>query len=348
MTTPDEQAHARLILGLLLDGDRVGVERIDWDTLLPLARNNGVLIRIAERLAEQGVAPPAAFAESVARERQRVQDTFTLVRQVSRICVTHGIQFLFAKACQHYPDLGEDLDLLVLAPAAAVDALLARQLPATARRRDFGSWIAGSAAFEVRGVATPLDVQHERIGAVGEHRAYAATLVRNQRRIVIEGTECAVPSPEDQLVLQGVQRVAGRRSIRLCDVVYTVSSLRRDALDWDYILGTARRMGVLSSLGCYLGYVEQIHRDRRGAPLVPPPVRRALPLEGWGRVEFARGAYRFPALRVNGELYFQQLVAGLRSANWSAAARLCWVPVVGAATALGRLTAAWTRSAESI
>jgi len=51
---------------------------------------------------------------------------------------------------------------------------------------------------------------------------------------------------------------------------------------------------------------------------------------------------------VNGELYFQQLVAGVRSANWSAAARLCWVPVVGAATALGRLTAAWTRSAESI
>ena len=94
MTTPDEQAQARLILGLLLDGDRVGVERIDWDTLLPLARNNGVLIRLAERLAEQGVAPPAAFAESVARERQRVRDAFTLVRQVSRICVTHGIQFL--------------------------------------------------------------------------------------------------------------------------------------------------------------------------------------------------------------------------------------------------------------
>ena len=348
MTVPDEQAHARLILRLLLDGDRAGVEGIDWDALLPLARTNGVLIRTAGRLAEQGVAPPPAFAESVERERQRVRDAFTLVRRVGLICATHGIQFLFAKACQHYPDLGEDLDLLVLAPAARVDPLLARELPATARRRDFSGWIAGSTAFEVRGLATPLDVQHERIGAVGEHRAYAATLVRNQRRMVIEGTECAVPSPEDQLLLQGVQRVSGRRSIRLCDVVYTVSSLRRDALDWDYILGTARRMGVLSSLGCYLGYVEQIRRDRPGAPLVPPPVRRALPLKGWGRVEFARGAYRFPALRVNRELYFQQLVAGLRSANWSAAARLCWVPVVGAATAVGRVTAAWTRSAESI
>src|SRR5207237_9298016 len=115
VTTPDEQAQARLILGLLLDGDRVGVERIDWDTLLPLARNNGVLIRIAERLAEQGIAPPAAFAESVARERQRARDAFTLVRQVSRICVTHGIQFLFAKVCQHYPDLGDYLHLTALA-----------------------------------------------------------------------------------------------------------------------------------------------------------------------------------------------------------------------------------------
>jgi hypothetical protein len=346
MTVLDEQAHADLVLQLLLDGVPAADSRVDWSTLLPLARRNGVVIRVAERLASLGVEPPPPFAEGVARERERVRDAFVLVQRVSAILRARGIPFLFAKACQHYPDLGDDLDLLVLAPEAAVDTLLARELPATAQPRDVGGWIAGTVTFRIRGVTTTLDVQHERLGTVGEHRAYAVTLVRRQRRIVVAGTECGAPATEDQIVLQGVQRVPGRRCIRLCDVVYTASTLRRIALDWDYILSTARRIGVLSGLGCYLSYVEQIHRDVLLAPLLPAGVRRALPSEGWGRVEFKEGAYRFPALRANGRTYLRQLAAGLRTADWSGAARLCCVPVVGAATAVRYLTARWAPPAE--
>jgi len=348
VTALDDAAYGRLLLRLLLDGDHTDVARVDWATLLHLARTNGVLLRTADRLTKRGAALPTAFADGVAKERERVRDAITLVREVDRICTANGIEFLFAKAFQHYPDMGADLDLLVMAPAATVDALLARKLAATARRRDLGSWIAGTVAFQVRDVATPLDVQHGRIGTVGEHRAYAVMLLKNRRRIVIEGTEFAAPSAEDQLVLQGVQRVYGRRSLRVADVAYTVSSLRHDPLDWNYVLGTARRIGVLPALACYLGYVEQIHRDLPGGSLVPPLVRKLLPLEGWGRVTFTRGAYRFPALRVNGRLYVRQLAAGLRAAKWDRAARLLLLPIVGAGVAVEHLTTAWSRSAEPV
>jgi len=342
----DERAQARLLLRLLLNGDRPPIARVDWPALLHLARTNGVVIRSADLLMAQNVTLPPAFANSVVRERQRVQDAIGLVRQVSRICTAHGIEFLFAKAFQHYPDLGGDLDLLVLARAAEVDALLARELSATVAPRDLAGWVAGSVTFRVRDGLPPLDVQHGRIGAVGEHRAYAVALVRNHRQIVIDGTECAVPWPEDQIVLQGVQRIYGRRSLRLSDVAYTIASLR-DPLDWPYVLSTARRIGVLPGLGCYLSYVEQIHGELFGGPLVPQQVRDRLPLAGWGRVEFMRGAYRFPALRVNARLYLKQLVAGLWTANWDRAARLCLLPLVGAALAAGRVGAASSRSLES-
>ena len=346
MTMLDERAHASLVLQLLLDAAPAADTPIAWGMLLPLARRNGVLIRVAERLGALGIDPPPAFADGVARERQRVREAFALVDRVGTLCRARGIAFLFAKACQHYPDLGDDLDLLVLAPAARVDTLLAHELPATAQPRDVGGWLAGTVAFRVRGVATALDVQHERIGTAGEHRAYAVTLVRRQRRVVVDGIECAAPTPEDQLVLQGVQRVCGRRSIRLCDVVYTAAAIRRDTLDWDYVLATARRIGVLSGLGCYLSYVEQIQRDVCATPLLPAAARRALPLGGWGRALFTDGAYRFPALRANGKIYVRQLAAGLRTANWGGAARLCCVPVVGAATAVRHLTTRWTRATE--
>jgi hypothetical protein len=347
VTLSEEQVLARRLLRLLLDEDGPDTGPVDWNVLLPLARWNGTLLRVTDRLAERAPAPPAPVVDAIATERRRARDAFALVRHVTRVCTKHGIEFLFAKAFQHYPDVGGDLDLLVLARAADVDALLARELPATAAPRDLSGRIAGSVAFRVRDVVTPLDVQHGRIGTVGEHRAYAVTLVRNRRRIVIEGTEFAVPCPEDQLVLQGAQRIYGRRSLRLCDVAYTVSSLRHDRLDWEYIVSTATRIGVLPGLGCYLGYVEQIHRELSGDLLVPTAVRDRLPLAGWGRIQFTRGAYRFPAVRVNGRLYLRQLVAGLRAANWDGAARLCLLPLVGAAVALGRVTTARSRSAGS-
>ena len=43
MTVLDERAQAGLVLQLLLDGFPAPDTRIDWTTLLPLVRNNGVL-----------------------------------------------------------------------------------------------------------------------------------------------------------------------------------------------------------------------------------------------------------------------------------------------------------------
>ena len=341
----EEAALAARLLRLLLDKDGGNEGALVWHpVLLPLARRNGVLLRVAERFGEPVL--PGPVTDAIASERRRARDAFALVRHVSRICTEHGIEYLFAKAFQHYPDVGGDLDLLVLARPAAVDALLARELSATVAPRDLAGRISGSVTFRVRDGLTPLDVHHGRIGTVGEHRAYAVMLVRNHRRVMIEGAECGMPWPEDQLVLQGVQRISGRRTLRLCDVVSTITALR-DPLDWAYVISLARRVGVLPGLGCYLSYVEQLHDELFGCPLLPERVRDHLPLAGWGRVAFVHGAYRFPALRVNAKLYLKQLITGLRAANWESAARLCLLPLLGAAVAVGRVATPAAPSVES-
>src|SRR2546430_12659778 len=41
------------------------------------------------------------------------------------------------------------------------------------------------------------------------------------------GLECARPAPEDQLVLQGVEKVVARRAFHLTDVLFTIATIRR-------------------------------------------------------------------------------------------------------------------------
>jgi len=283
------------------------------------------------------VALPEPFAEAVAHEQGRIGAMLELIHQVSRTCEAAGLEFVFPKAFQDYPDMGDDVDLLLLERSTRVDRRILAELDAATLGRDLGGRIAGTTTYAVSGCPSPLDVQHGRLGVVGEHRTFPLVLLQHRGRRLLDGTEVTEPPVADQLVLQGLQRVWGRRQILLCDVVFTISAIRRGTLDWEYVIGTARQHGGFQGLCCYLSYVDQIHRDVFGRPLLAAAVRQRLVLRGWGRTRFRAGAYRFPVLRVNTRLYLQQLVARLAAGDWEGAGRICLLPLVALARAARRL-----------
>ena len=334
-----EADYASLVLRLLLDGEAPlsGIDAPAWAILLRVAQRNAVLLRLAECLDRQRVPLPAFFADAVGHEQRRSRAAIGVIQTISRVCAANGIDFLFPKVAQHLPDIGDDVDLLVASRDGEVDRRITEPLRVTAARRGLSSRLAGSATYGIAGAPT-LDIQHGRLGAVGEHTGFPADLVRNRRLVVVDGVEIFVASANDQLVLQGLQRVYGRLGIQLADVLYTMTSVRRDALNWDYIICTARRVGVLAGLACYLSYVEQIHRSLYHRDLLPDQVGAQLSDRGWGRLEFRGSQFRYPLLRVNSRLYAGQLRRQLATGHWEAAGRLCLIPVLGIVRATRRLT----------
>ncbi len=107
--------------------------------------------------------------------------------------------------------------------------------------------------------------------------------------------------------------------------------MRCGALDWGRVLRTARQFGALPGLGCYLTYVNQIHTEVFGRELLREDERKALVTDGWGRVEFAGGAYRFPYLRVARKVYLKMFRSAALSGNWKSLSRLTLAPLVAAA-----------------
>lgn len=326
-------AHAPGVLRLLLGGEwRPGEGEPDWVALARFGRRNHVLIRLAERVVESGSRPAESFVAAVDGERQRVAGLIEVIGAVAAACAAAGIDHVFPKAFQHHPDMGGDVDLLVGSRSPAVDGEILAALPAVAVRPGLPNRIAGATTYHVGGRRVPLDIHHGRLGLLGEHTAYPAQLVSRRRLVEVGGVSVYVPAREDQLVLQGMQRVYGRLSIRLSDILAAVGLVREEGLDWDYVLRVARASGVLPGLGCYLAYVEQVHEPILGPLGLPPEARRQLALDGWGRVELRSDLYRFPAARVCGRLYASRLGSALASGEWDVARRLCLIPVVAAAT----------------
>lgn len=341
MTPVDEGpawGQARLALEVLLDEQpgRAAATTPDWSILLPLAQDNAILLRLGER-ADRGLGPlPGPVAAGCAHERQRVAAALAVAHTVSGNAAAAGIPILFPKALQHYPDLGRDLDLVTLADPPD-DARLLSGVPAEPRP---GSWLArlaGTRLYHVRDPDLELDIQHGAVGVAGQHAAVARHLVENRRVSAIADHALAVPSPEDQLVLQGIQKVLGRRSFRIADAVHTLRAIREGQLDWPGMVAFARRAGAWHALSCYLAYVDQIHRRAFGRAVLDGPMRSHLASRDWGQVGFRQGRFRFPAGRAHVQLYLTELVSAVRRRDMVAGARLVAYAPLAAATALRRV-----------
>lgn len=336
-----EERHARFILELLV-GDPAGpaLESPDWSVLGRLARAHGVLVRVADRLAALGVSGPPGFVAAAERERARARAAVEVLQHIHLACARHGIAWMVPKAIQRYPDVGDDLDLLVFAPGEAMDRFVLEGLQVIRERPSLANRVAGSRRYTVVGaeaLGLVLDIRHDRVGSAGQHAAFARVLARNGHHAVLDGTELLVPSPEDQLVLQGLEKVAGRRSFHLCDLLQTITLLGMPRLDWDYVLTMAQAQGGRNGLSCYLHYADEAHTRLVGRPLLTAEQGRALAVRGWGHTRLREAGFSFPAVRVTGRVHGGQLGQALGRADWDTALRLSLWPFAIVGARLGRL-----------
>jgi putative nucleotidyltransferase-like protein len=347
-----EERLAALALRLLL-GERVstdGLVDVDWSRLAVLAEQNGVLVRLADRLAAQGVHPPRRFTAPAEQERARARVALEVLAQVHAAGVRHGVEWLLPKAGDRFPDLGDDLDLLTLAQTDAVDRSLLEGIAVTPQRPTLAHRLAGSTVYGVVGADLVLDIRHGRLGHAGQYAAYAARLFRTRRPVAFGGLACATPAPEDQLVLQGVEKVVARRTFHFTDVLTTIATIRRRDLDWPYVIATARALGVRGGLSCYLQLFHDVHARLLGGELLARDTRRALGprLSRHARVDGA--GVHCSALWVTGRVHVRQLAGALVSGDWAAAGRLGLWPLAALGARLRRHTAtfhAWPQAAEA-
>lgn len=338
MTAEQKNLYATLILRLLMDDSSRfdAADDVEWADFIQLAKRNVVLMRIAERFKNVGLNPPAEFSIAVDGERRRIQTKIKLIREISHTCSENSIEHMFVKDFQHYPDMGHDIDLWVSSRSTEVDARIVKTLCATLKKRGLHNWIAGATNYKVNGCDSPLEIHHGRMGSLGEHASYLGLLIKNARNVEVEGTMFQVPSREDQLIVQGLQRVYERRYLRISDIAYTISSIRQDKLDWSYILKVSRQLGTFHGLCCYLSYADQIYREVFKNKLFSPELTNALNLVGWGRVEFRDEYFRFPGIRVASSVYVKKFRTALLTNNWDGASRLCLLPLVAVASVLRR------------
>ena len=293
---------------------------------IAVARKNVVLLRAAARIREHSELLSSAYLDAESKERRRVSNLFEMIARVGDICEKAGVRFMFPKAFQHLPDMGHDVDLMLIEPSKAIVESVVEELKAEPGPDSFVQRFAGKRSFVVPGFVGVLEVHQGRMGHLGEYQRLPEKMWARRGYRTEAGARSPVPSDEDALLIQVIQRIFGHRHLRIADLLRAEQLIRRP-IDWPYIIDAARNNGITEALFDYLGTVEQLHHRITGESLVWPAAsgmmeqtrRVGLSEEGW-----LPSAVVFRA-------YWRKFLSDVVRLDWDSVGRLCFLPMAAVA-----------------
>ena len=220
-----EVAHLRALSQLTLNKQEPGcsalrealthVSSLDANgraELQSLADSHHVLVRalqavhsLAAGTAETGLI---SWAEAtLAAEQARIDNAVRHLDVVCRELEAARCPVVVMKSLDHWPDLGNDLDLFSPADERSIVRRMRGKLEAHVEPRSWGDRLANKWNFALPGLREAIEVHAQRLGQTGEHTALARRVLERAVSKEVGGYVFRVPAPEERIIIATLQRM---------------------------------------------------------------------------------------------------------------------------------------------
>lgn len=311
--------------------------RQDFGELWSLATSHHVILRAFPSLHEvmlaQGKQESQWCEDAIVKEKARIE---LALSSLSAICEELGKagDVVVIKSLDHWPDLGNDLDLYSNASSADVIATMRRCFNACLEERSWGDRLANKWNFVVPGLPELVEVHVSRLGQTGEQVVITDSLVRRSRQAQFGSYTLPVPAAEDRLMISTLQRMYRHFYLRLCDILDTARLVNSGAIDYEYLKPLAQSAGLWDGLTTYLVTVSGYVKSYSGNDLPLPPLVTSAARFGNELVHFRRRFLRIPIFPQAAKLYATEWARLLLNGELQNTLRLSLLPGLAAAAAL--------------
>ena len=238
------------------------------------------------------------------------------------------------KSLDHYPDLGNDLDLYSTASEKAVCNVMTGKFNAKIEARSWGDRLANKWNYAVPGLRESVEVHVQRLGQTGEHTALARRFVTRRLMKVVEDKTYFVPAPEERIIVATLQRMYRHFYFRICDIVNSAAIVESGELNFEELQRATEAAGIWPGVATYLAIVsDHVHRYR-GVPLALPPQVVAAARLGANEVKPRARFLRVPVLPHGAALYTYQVTQAAARGDVPATFRLGLLPYLASAAAV--------------
>jgi Uncharacterised nucleotidyltransferase len=294
--------------------DLAVAERQRRIAFLKLAHGHHVVIRSLQPLktaaSQAGASELAEWAaNSLAGEHARIANALEFLDAICRELEAAGCPTTVMKSLDHWPDIGNDLDLYTEVSQDAVRSLLHKKFQATSQPRTWGDRLAEKCGYRIPGLRATVEVHHGRLGQTGEHRVLARRFITRRVPVQLDGYVFFVPAPEEQVIAATLQRMYRHLYVRICDVANTAALVESSQLDYGELRNAAKSGGIWPGTVSYLKIIADYFERYRGCKLLlPKSVSDQALLDG--KALFVRGTWlRVPVFPGVASLYGRQMAA---------------------------------------
>jgi len=219
----------------------------DFADLWSLANSHHVIARafpvLHRKMLAQGHDQADWVDHAIVKERARIQHALSFLFHICEALKEAG-DVIVIKSLDHWPDLGNDLDLFSNAPPSDVVAVMSKRFQAHPDERSWGDRLANKWNFVVPGLPELVEIHISRLGQTGEQVAITNSLVSRAGTVQLDGQPFPVPAPEDRLIISTLQRMYRHFYLRLCDVVDTARLVDSGSVDYPYLKNLAQSAGL--------------------------------------------------------------------------------------------------------
>jgi len=304
-----------------------------------LADANHVVLRAL--LPLQSVAAHFGDTALVARCQARIEQ--------EQLRISNAVQHLFVitgaleaancpttvmKSLDHWPDLGNDLDLYTTATAQQVCDVMASRFQAHIEPRSWGDRLANKWNFSIAGLPEAVEVHVQRLGQTGEHTTMAQRFVSRRVNKQVLGFDFEVPAPEERIIVATLQRMYRHFYFRVCDIVNVAALVESGAVDFVELHRSASIGGIWKGVCSLLRIVSDYVLQYRGTPVVLPSEVLADALFGGEKVYIKSRFIRVPIVPQGAELYTAQVTMAALRGDVAGTLRLSLLPYLASAAAI--------------
>ena len=309
--------------------------------LLALADAHHVVIRALQQIVqESGDVDLSLWASAaIADEQERIARALPILSDICRELEAAGCPAGVMKSLDHWPDLGNDLDLLTTGDQQQVVEVMTRAFRAMIEARSWGDRLANKWNFRVPGLRESTEIHVGRLGQTGEHKALARRFISRRVPREVGGYRFLVTAPEERIIEATLQRVYRHFYFRVCDILDTATLADSGALDYGELQLASEQAGIWPGVATYLRVVSEWIERYRGTPLALPGHVLSAARFGGDTIYAKRKFLRVPILPQGAQLYASQLMRTAARGELAATLRLSLLPPLASAAALAfRLT----------
>lgn len=302
-----------------------------------VADSNHVILRVARAIVAKS-APTSEISQwaqgFISAQESRIDNALTHLQAICQELEDAGCPTTVMKSLDHWPDLGNDLDLFTTADQSRVKQVFTDKLGAKIEPRSWGDRLANKWNFTIPGLPELVEVHAQRLGQTGEHTAMARRFVSRRMPKTVGDFTFLVPAPEERVIVATLQRMYRHFYFRVCDIANTAALLESGDLDFAELKRAADMGGIWEGVATYLRIVCDYTRNYRGtAPELPREVLAAARFGG--DVIYVGGRFlRIPVVPNAAELYTRQVAAVALRGDVPATLRLSLLPYLASAAAV--------------